>query len=70
MKDDLSELAEFWRNPPPGSAAAHARDFGIDLTLTLDRLRLTPEQRLLDLQSFSRQVEELREAARRRLERR
>ena len=33
-------------NPRPGSAAARARDFGVDLSLTLSNLRLTPEQRL------------------------
>ena len=37
-------------NPPPGSAAARARDFGIDLTLLIQRLRFTPEERLQQLQ--------------------
>lgn len=38
------------RNPPPDSAIARARDFGIDLTLLIERLRLTPEERVLRLQ--------------------
>jgi hypothetical protein len=36
-------------NPPPGSAAARAVEFGIDLTLTLENLRLTPEERIRKL---------------------
>ena len=50
-------------NPPPGSAAARARDFGIDLTLLIRRLRLTPEERLDDLQQVMRDLEEARESA-------
>jgi hypothetical protein len=33
-------------DPKPGTAAAAARDFGIDLSLTKSNLRLTPEQRI------------------------
>jgi hypothetical protein len=50
-------------NPPPGSAAARARDFGIDLTLLIERLRLTPEERLNDLQRVIRALEEMRKSA-------
>jgi len=49
-------------NPPPGSAAARARDFGIDLTLLIQRLRLTPEERLDDLQRVMRDLEEARKS--------
>ena len=47
-------------NPPPGSAAARARDFGIDLTLLIGRLRLTPEERLKDLQRAMIEIETMR----------
>ena len=50
-------------NPPPGSAAARARDFGIDLTLLIGQLRLTPEERLDDLQRVMRDLEEARKSA-------
>lgn len=50
-------------NPPPGSAAARARDFGIDLTLLIGRLRLTPEERLNDLQRVMRSLEDARKSA-------
>ena len=42
MKDKEDRL----RNPEPGTKAAAARDFGIDLTLLIERLRLTPEERV------------------------
>ena len=50
-------------NPPPGSAAARARDFGIDLTLLIERLQRTPEERLNDLQRVMRAFEEVRKSA-------
>jgi hypothetical protein len=38
----MSKLGEdYFLNPPPGSAAERAVEFGIDLTLTLENLRLT-----------------------------
>ncbi len=37
-------------NPAPGSAIEAAREFGIDLTLIIERLRLTPEERVRELQ--------------------
>lgn len=33
-------------NPKPGSRVAEARDFGIDLTLLVENLRLTPAERI------------------------
>ncbi|HEX8456182.1 MAG TPA: hypothetical protein VF656_02580 [Pyrinomonadaceae bacterium] len=53
-------------NPPPGSAAARARDFGIDLTLTLQRLRLTPTERVRQLQSAMSEMENMRAGQRSR----
>ena len=38
-------------NPRPGSKIAEARDFGIDLTLLVRQLRLTPQERIDELQS-------------------
>ena len=45
------EEEDYFLNPPPGSAAARAVEFGIDLTLTLENLRLTPEERIRKLDS-------------------
>lgn len=36
-------------DPKPGTAAAAVRDFGIDLSLTVSNLRLTPEERIRKL---------------------
>ncbi len=53
---------ELLLNPKPGTAAAAARDFGIDLTLTVQNLRLTPEERVRRLDSFIHEVRQLRNA--------
>jgi hypothetical protein len=50
-------------NPRPGSKVAAAKEFGIDLTLLLVNLRLTPEQRLEKLQEAVDGLEELRTSA-------
>ena len=56
----IRSVEEHLLNPPPGSAAARARDFGIDLTLVLQRLRLTPEERLRQLQRAMIEIENMR----------
>ena len=49
-------------NPRPGSKIAAARDFGIDLTLTVSQLRLTPQQRIDNLQSAMKFMAEIAKA--------
>ena len=56
---------DYFLNPPPGSAAARAVEFGIDLTLTLENLRLTPEQRIGKLDDFIAAGADLMASARR-----
>jgi hypothetical protein len=51
-------------HPAPGGAIAAARDFGIDLSLLLVRLRRSPEERLRDLQEVMNGYEKIRGAAR------
>lgn len=48
------------RNPPPDSAIARARDFGIDLTLLIERLQLTPEERVFRLQQKMMAFDQIR----------
>jgi hypothetical protein len=43
------EEEDYFLNPPPGSAAERAVEFGPDLTLILENLRLTPEERIRKL---------------------
>ena len=57
-------IEDYFLNPPPGSAAARAVEFGTDLTLTLENLRLTPEERVRKLDAFIRGVAELRASVR------
>jgi hypothetical protein len=59
------EDEDYFLNPLPGSAAARAVEFGIDLTLTLENLRLTPEERISKLDGFILGVARLRASARR-----
>lgn len=46
-------------NPTPGSKAAAAKEFGIDLTLLIGQLRLTPEERLRELQHAMVEIEKM-----------
>lgn len=62
----LARAEEWLRNPPPGSRAAAARDFGIDLSLLIAQLRRTPEERLRDLESSANSLGPLRGILRRR----
>ena len=59
------EEEDYFLNPPPGSAAARAVEFGIDLTLTLENLRLSPEDRIRKLDDFILAVQRLKASARR-----
>lgn len=50
-------------NPRPGGKIAAARDCGIDLSLLVENLRLSPETRLEKLQQAIWSFEELRAEA-------
>ena len=63
-RDRQERLLEMVRNPRPGSKIAEAKAFGIDLTLNIRRLGLSPTERLEELQSFNRFLDEVRRAAR------
>ena len=47
-------------NPLPNSKIAQAKEFGIDLTLLLRKLRLTPQERLEELQQAMESLEMMR----------
>lgn len=44
-----AEDEDYFLNPPPGSAAERAVQAGVDLKLTLENLRRTPEERIRHL---------------------
>jgi hypothetical protein len=49
---------------PPGSAVHRAVEFGIDLTLNLENLKLTPTERIRKAQRFLASVVSLRNEVR------
>src|ERR1041385_7884435 len=59
-----ADIEAYFLSPPAGSAAARAVQFGIDLTLTLANLRLTPEERIRKLDSFIEGVTNLKNLSR------
>lgn len=63
MTPEQEKLAfELITNPPPGSKLAEAKRWGIDLTLLLANLKLTPEQRVENVESGARTKHDLRVA--------
>ena len=53
-------------DPEPGSALAHARDYGIDLSLIAENVALTPDELLVKAeqsQELVRTVREIRDSA-------
>lgn len=58
------DVEDYFLNPPAGSAAARAVEFGTDLTLTLENLRLTPEERIRKLDKFIEGVAKLKASVR------
>ena len=59
---ERDRLLRLIQHPPKGSAIAAAKEFGVDLTLNVRKLGLTPTQRLQEMQSFQTMLEELRRA--------
>jgi hypothetical protein len=53
-------------NPAPGSRMEAAKKYGVDLTLLVTQLRLTPAERAHNLDRASKAIEKVRGAARRR----
>jgi hypothetical protein len=62
----LARAEECLLHPARGSRIEAARDHGIDLTLLVEQLRLTPEERARKLEVASTALEQVRGAARRR----
>jgi hypothetical protein len=62
----MNRAEEKLLNPPPGGRIEAARAFGIDLTLLIERLRMTPEERVCYLQRVAALMEAVRGKARNR----
>jgi hypothetical protein len=61
-KTQRDELIRLIAPPAAGSKIAAAKDFGIDLTLLVRRLELTPTERLQELADAQAFVQELQAA--------
>lgn len=64
--EEFERAAEKLRNPAPGSRIEAAQKYGIDLTLLIEQLRLTPEERVRKLEAATKSLEKIRGIARRR----
>jgi hypothetical protein len=64
--EERERLIGMISNPPHGSKLAEAKEYGIDLTLLVRRLELSPTERLEELESVQHFIEQLRAASRER----
>jgi hypothetical protein len=62
--EEFERAAEKLRNPAPGSRIEAAQKYGIDLTLLIEQLRLTPAERVRRLQKASECAQRVRGLAR------
>ena len=60
--EEQKRLYELVQNPPPGSKIEAAKQYGVDLTLNLRRLRLTPTERAQEMDRALELVCELQRA--------
>jgi hypothetical protein len=59
---ERDRLLELVVNPPPGSKIEAAKNYGVDLTLNVRRLLLTPTERVREMESALRFAEDLQRA--------
>jgi hypothetical protein len=60
----LARAEDRLRNPRPGSRIEAAKRYGVDLTLLIENLRLSPAERVRAMLEVSEVVEQVRGAAR------
>jgi hypothetical protein len=60
-REEHERLYALVQNAPPGSKMEAAKEYGVDLTLNLRRLLLTPTERAREMEGALRFAEELRE---------
>ena len=56
------KIEEKLRNPRLGSKIAAAKEYGVDLTLIIENLKLTPTERVLKMQQAALTFAKIREA--------
>ena len=62
---ELARAEERLLHPRPGSRIETAQRFGIDLTLLIEKLRLSPAERAFEMHQAMAAAEQVRGAARR-----
>ena len=62
--DRLALAEDRLRHPRPGSRIEAAQKFGIDLTLLIEKLRLSPEERVRRMHDAANAAEQVRGSAR------
>ena len=63
-RDQFERAADKLRHPKPGGRTEAAVDYGIDTTLLIEQLRLTPAERVKKLEASASQLEAVRGSAR------
>jgi hypothetical protein len=63
---ELARAEERLRHPKPGSRIEAAQRFGVDLTLVIEKLRLSPAERVLEMHDAMVTAEQVRGAVGRR----
>lgn len=58
--EELARAEERLRNPAPGSKVEAAKKYGIDLTLLIEQLRLSPAERVRKMHDFCDSMEKVR----------
>ena len=61
---DLERAIERLRNPIPGGKVEAAREFGVDLTLLIEQIKLSPAERAQRMHALAQVAESVRGAAR------
>jgi hypothetical protein len=61
-REEQQQLWDLIQNPPPGSKIEAARNYGVDLTLNLRSLQLTPTERAEAMNSALEFALEMRKA--------
>lgn len=61
--EEFARAEKRLRNPPPGSRIEAAKKHGIDLTLLIEQLRLTPAERVRRMHLAAQSAEQIKGTA-------
>lgn len=62
----LARAIERLRNPAPGGKVAAAKQFGVDLTLLIEQIKLSPAERARRMHALAQTAESVRGITRKR----